>query len=416
VPADLEPIELSAPPVPRPTRERRRWVVIALVVVIVAQLGGAVAALALGADGPSPAETLAHARAFARTQRQASFTGRLRIEIGPRGEGESVVEQGRVRGTVHLPDRARYVLTDAETVTELITVGDTFYERHARADDGAALAREKWASSDPSEADERSGVVRPPGPSGAEELFGDPIHLFRTLGAARRPVEVSAGNDARVIRADVDPVAAFGVDAPDAPDRAHLLVTVRGTRLDRLVLIGAGDEGNARIDYRFTDWGSPVEIAAPPRRDLDPTPDIAEEDIAAFDEVPLLQPRGIPEGWGLVAAVVLSADETVEGCEQLEIDYVDPEDPDEGYLTLYEFPKSCADLEPPRGARPLASGWVMETDDDGVLAQLIVGDTVVQAETQLSVEQLGRILSDLVPFDLGAPPAGLPGFGGTATA
>jgi hypothetical protein len=118
-------------------------------------------------------------------------------------------------------------------------------------------------------------------------------------------------------------------------------------------------------------------------------------------------------------AGVVPEEMTAEGCEQVELDYIEPNDPDNGYLTLYELPKSCGDLALPRGSQPFkagrATGWVDESRD-GVTAQILVGDTVVQAETDLPVDGLARILADLVPLNLAATPIALPGFAPTSSA
>jgi hypothetical protein len=244
--------------------------------------------------------------------------------------------------------------------------------------------------------------------------------LLRLLGALRRPALVRRSGDLAVVRASVDPAEAFGPEVGDQIDKASVDLSIGpGGRLVGAALHASGSGESVVADYRFSRWGTPVRVAAPPKAELDPTPSVDEEDIVAFKDAPLLQPRGIPAGWVLEGAFVLSPDETAEGCRQVEIDYTDPDDPDAGYLTLYELPVSCADLDPPTGSAPFSAGpWrgFIDESADGNTAQIVVRDTVVQAETDLPSEALVRILGDLVPLDLTKPPAELPGLGPTSGA
>jgi hypothetical protein len=360
---------------------------------------------------------LSDVRTFTKEQKTASFVGTLRIESED-PEGGSFVERAEISGTARLPDNARYKIESQDFVSEVIALGDRFFARDA--DTADALKTKKWAEFGPDTQDERSGVVRPQGPAETADALGDPVGLVKTLDAARRPVLVRRDADVAVIKADVDAARAFGNTVEGAVDRAGVVLTLADDRLERLVLDAKGDGGSVHADYRFTNWGRPVELAAPPQGDLDPTPGLEEEEIAAFKAVtPLFQPRGIPEGWVLDFAGVLPEDVTVEGCEQVELDYIEPNDPDVGFLTLYQLPKSCADLDPPRGAEAFQAGrYSGYADDsrDGVLAQIVVGDTVVQAETDLPLDAVARILADLVPLNLAVTPTPLPGFAPTTPA
>ena len=420
MPSDLEPIDIIPVADESPSRRSRRWprwVLPLLASAVVAVLIGSVTALVTTDEDPTPAELLADARAFAKAQKTTTFAGRLEIET-KEPEGGTFTERTQISGRARLPDQARYRLVSQEFASEVIALGDRLYTRNA--DTADELGAKKWAEFGPDAADERSGVVRPPGPSEGADALGDPIGLVKTLDAARRPFLVRHDGDVSVIKADVDPARAFGDAVEGGIDRASVVLTLTDDALDRLVLDTSGDGGSVHADYRFTRWGAPVEVAAPAQAELDPTPGIEEEAIAAFKDVKqLLQPRGIPEGWVLDFAGILPEDMTAEGCEQLELDYIEPDDPDVGYLTLYELPKSCADLEPPRGAEPFRAGpysGFADESRDGVLAQIVVGDTVVQAETDLPLDAVARLLADLVPLNLQVPPVGLPGFAPTTPA
>src|SRR5207245_2402047 len=78
-------------------------------------------------------------------------------------------------------------------------------------------------------------------------------------------------------------------------------------------------QANISIDYRWSKWGESVVIEAPTAAEIDATPDIAEEKVAAFKDAPLFQPAALPKGWVLNGADVLSADETDENCAEVEV-------------------------------------------------------------------------------------------------
>ena len=114
----------------------------------------------------------------------------------------------------------------------------------------------------------------------------------------------------------------------------------------------------------------------------------------------------------LQGASVLSPEDTVEGCAQVELDYGDPNDPDHGYLTLFELPPSCA--QPVTGGSPFRAGayeGAARSEGDGVLAQFVAGTTLVQAGSDLPLVQLALVMGQLQPLDLSHAPAPIPGLG-----
>lgn len=413
----IDPEPAPEPSAPSP-RTRSRWSLLVLVLVVLGLVAAAVVVLMTRDSDASPAELLENARASSTEQRTATFTGRLRIEEEDPEGGGTFTTRLSLDGSVRMPDRARYRLAGDGFVSEVITIGRIVYGRGA--DDRAGLAAEKWAKTDPQADEERAGVVREGGLAAGADEVGDPIGLLEALGAAREPTLVRRTGDTSVVKADIDPARAFGSAVASQIDSATIELTLaKDERIDRAVLSARGEGGNVTADYRFTKWGGPVTVAAPAASDLDPTPLIEEEDIAEFKAAKLFQPRGIPAGWVLDAASVLPKEMTAENCEQVELDYIDPEDPDSGYLSLFQLPKSCAELTPPRGAEPFKAGrytGYVEEGPDGALAQIVVGDTVVQADTDLPLDGLARILADLIPLDLAATPAELPGFEQTTAA
>ena len=101
----------------------------------------------------------------------------------------------------------------------------------------------------------------------------------------------------------------------------------------------------------------------------------------------------------------------------MELDYVDPDDEEGGYLYIYELPLTCADLQPPVGSQPLRAGpnrgWVTMDPEEGVTAQITVGSTVLNVETDLIPAELARVLGHLVPLDFAVTPSPIPGTGRT---
>ncbi|MEY2569573.1 MAG: hypothetical protein QOE35_4102 [Actinomycetota bacterium] len=432
---DLEPLDHLAPadapagaasddaldgsePAGGPPRRRRRWPLLVLLAVVVVLAGAAAFVLLTRDTEQTPAQVLRGTRDFVTAQKDASFTGRLRIEEKDTQAGGSFVDRLDLAGTAHLPDRAHYTVIGDGFASEVVAVGTTVYNRDATT--RAELTSRKWTKTDPSSDDQRAGVIRDQGLTAGADEVGDPVGLLRALGAARTPTLVSRNGDTVVVKAEVDPSQAYGSALAGQVDAASVQITVlKDDRLERAVLTASGDTGTVTADYHFTDWGKRVQVAAPPSSQLDPTPGIEEEDVAAFRDAKLLMPRGIPAGWVLEGASVVPKDQTEEGCAQVEIDYTDPNNADAGYLSLYELPKSCANLTGPRGSKPFKAGrstGYAQEDETGALAQIVVGDTVVQADTDLPLDGLARVLADLVPLNLAAKPAALPGFAPTSSA
>jgi hypothetical protein len=397
------------------------------VLLVATALVASLLVLILGKDQPPLAvRLLDRSRAFIGEAKSATFDTRSRFETEEAGFGSFFT--ATAKGVVAFPDRFRMSQESEGFHVEVIGIGDTFYVREA--EDADALEEEQWAKYDDAEADRRSGVVRPPsfvdeGLGGGLDptAGGSPTDLRRVLRGASDPVILrTSGPGLFVVRADLDPDRAFGDQIGEDVDSATIeLTTSRQGRITRMLIRyeSSGDTGTA--DYRLSAWDRPVRVEAPPERDVDPTPLVDEAELAAFTAAPLLQPAGIPAGWVFEGAFVVPADETVEGCDQVEVDYLDPDDPDSGYLYLFELPTSCADLEPPGDAAPFvvgrATGWIQADEEEGfTFAQVVVGRTVVQADTDLSPADLAAVLAELVPFDPARVPRPLTGIGASTSA
>lgn len=166
------------------------------------------------------------------------------------------------------------------------------------------------------------------------------------------------------------------------------------------------------LELRFSGWGQPVDLAVPRDSQIEPATGVDAAAVGAYPAAPVLQPGGIPPGWVLSYAGVIEAARTAEGCDQVELDYLWPENRARGYLYLWQFDVPCADMAVPGGALAVRigghEGWIMAEGREA-RAQMVVGPTVVQVVTDLSLEGLVRILQGLVPLDLSQPPPAVPG-------
>ncbi len=367
---------------------------------------------------PSAEALLRRAARYTSDRSSVRFSGRTEVETRfseerrsrvPDEQASSFTSRSTVDGVVAFPDRARVnVRTDGST-SEFLTAGEGAFARFA--DEGEDVGGEKWVSLDPDEelGPAGAGVPGLDDPAGLPDLIGDatePQILRRDgrVGVVRTRVEVQSEEDDE----------AFG------PLSGTLELTVRDDgRVDRMVLdVEGGSDGaslDVHVDFRFSGWGDAVEITPPADGEIDATPSIEEERVAAYRDAPLLQPVGIPERWVLDLADVVPAEDTFEECEQVELDYVDPDDDESGFLYLYELPVTCADLTVPPGASAFRAGpnrgWLGVDPEEGVTAQLTVGRTVIQAETDLPPAELTRVLAELRPLDLAVPPKPLAGIG-----
>lgn len=390
---------------------QRRWTAVTAAWVAVVLIAGVVAATTWQEPEPTARVLIARLDRFVAKSPSYQFAGRGdSVTVMGRAEGGRRISAGyTIEGSFEAGVTRQLVIAD-DQATELIQGPDRVVFRSA--DKPGQLPKLKWQALDV--AGELADVfpVMPKGAGAQGILSGD-------LGARALA--------SQVIRHDAGlPVVRFHL-APDDGDglpgvvssETELTMARDGTPRRVVTRLRAEmPKGNpsytveSSTDFRLSDWGKPVGITFPADADIDATPDIDEEAIAAFRDAPVLQPRGIPAGWVLDYASVLSKDETEEGCPEVELDYIDPDDPDFGYLYLYELAASCADTALPRRAVAFRAGayqgWILVDVDDGTTAQIIAGRTAIQVETDLSPRSLARVLSDLVALDLTKPPIAIP--------
>ncbi len=221
------------------------------------------------------------------------------------------------------------------------------------------------------------------------------------IGRARHPRLVRRGDGLTTVAVDVD----------EFEGDVFLVITDAGRPTRLLASYRDEDEADTTA-VDFDHWNGTVSIEEPAGADVDPTPFIDEEDVAAYDDAALFQPRVIPEGWVLDSANVLAdfsfEGDEVGGCDTVSITFFDPEDEEgSGYLSLYLAPASCASERPGSADDFVAgpnAGWI-ELEEGFATGVLTVGSTVVQFDSGLSDVDLTTILADLVPLDLANPPA-----------
>lgn len=148
----------------------------------------------------------------------------------------------------------------------------------------------------------------------------------------------------------------------------------------------------------------PVAPAAPPAAD-DPGAVLA---FGRAQGLVLVQPAILPVGWRADGAEVVPGADTPEGCEQAGLYWLDPVDADFGFLDTYQFPAACAAPRPEAAEvfrAGLHAGWIVPDERAGWHVELVVGSTLVQVWSDLAPADLVEVLSQLVPYDPGQPPA-----------
>jgi hypothetical protein len=392
----------------RPPAKKRLGLKVLIGVIALAIVATGVVAAKKIKEGPSPDTVLSDARSYTNTHRSVRFAGtfklRLKEDKGSLGSSNSVTS--RIEGQLESKGRSRAVIdSGSEGAVESIALGRVVYVR--QADSKAALDDAKFEKID-TDASPR-GVVR------TEAEDAKELDIAELLAVAENPRKVSHSGAVTTITANVPPRALLGAVAAQDVSRITLELVVRKNgQVQSLVQRSVGSGATVTVAVRYTNWGRPVKLAAPAAAQIDPTPGLEEEKIAAWKDAPLLMPKGIPVGWVFDGADVLSKDDTTEGCAEVELDYEDPNDPDAGYLSLYEFPASCAQPFSGAGVTPFSAGPYSGFADtsDGVLVQFVVGKTAIQAESDLTVAQLATVLKNLVPFSFKTKLEAIPGIAG----
>ncbi|MGQ0804580.1 MAG: hypothetical protein ACT4PI_12060 [Actinomycetota bacterium] len=396
----------------------RRGIALIAGVVAAAVVVTLIVVVAGAESPPSASEALDRAQRFANRADSVEYRGESRLEfedeppVPPEDGGfdpNSSFEESAV-----FPDQSRSVLEFADLVTETIAIDDVTYDRSA--EDRKSLDDELWTEFDPDAIEDEEPLTEGGFVGGG--LFVAPTEVPALVEASSRPRILSQDNGETVIRADLD--------SGEFEEIYYTSVTIDlavedDGRITEIHLVGSDEYETQRVNVEIERWNDDLRIEAPADADIDPTPNLDEEDIAAYDAAALFQPRLIPTGWVLQTATIIPEGEfgldEEAGCDQVDLYFtnealfesVDEEDVPLGatYLDLFEFPTSCAE-DRPRGADDFTAGtytgWF--EDEEGYLyGQIAVGDTVIEFSTDLSEEALAAILADLVALDFANPPA-----------
>lgn len=426
----------------------KRWLLASIMSLLAAGIVGLIVVQSPDAD-PSPADELARAQRFVQRTGSAHFeaTQESVEKDGEDGLGSTYTDRSRAVGVLEVAGRSQWIEEDGTFAIETLVLDDSVYYREADTRD--ELGREQWAFTPRSSAVGAAGPIEEGDFASASMTMGamDASHVIELLRAARKPTRVRAG----VIRAEVDVTKlegfndAFAFDDVDIP-LPKMTVEIHSApdgRLDQLSvetrmqypMFDDEEADEATRDatsvtntiIRFSRWGDPVGIAAPARSDVDPTPGIDEEAVAAFGATPLLAPRAIPNGFQLLSADVIDGDVEDGECPEVGLEYGDGRLMDAYFadageeaaypatLSVTLTPVSCedfygaideADASPIRLGR--RSGQIVRGDvsdeEFGLSIEVIVGATRVNIDSDLPENVVVAAASDLVPFDIAAQP------------
>ena len=357
-----EAVELDG--VTPPAKGRRGRVVLwcTLVSVIVA----AIAVIALRDPARTPDEDLARVRAFVASSATGRFEATTRSEYGagPDEPGSRSIDVTQTEGSFAIPGRLHSVDDDGEFVFETIQLGAGMYFR--TAEKRSELRDEPWIYSPTTVADLASGAgALDPVLAGIDAAsltsassvlgaFGAPFDLPELLGRLDDVRRVSPGalEATTTVRELLPADMVASIEKEMAELRAEFeaeegdedfsdfetdfldgVVTIRLThasdgRLDELVIsadTGQGEDRSLdRSALQFSAWGEPVTIDAPSAADVDLTPGIDEDDLAAFAAFPAGAPAAPPAGTVLHNATVTEKDAEIEECNSLHLSYGPP--------------------------------------------------------------------------------------------
>jgi hypothetical protein len=419
-------------------RTRRAQTILLITAVALCATSVSVAAVRGTRGGPAtPEGVLLEARRYVTEHETVRFEGDTRSESTfggffsgeqedvPDDQATTVVSRAVVEGVSAGPDRSRTVTRMNGAAIEALVVGDKAWSRMAEPDE--ELADRKWTEVDltPNGFGEEPGGFFFEDPGGAMlSMSADLRELGSLTGLIDRavaPTIVSRAGGLTVVHAALD----FSQGRSDMFEldkgTVELTLAEEGRPVRSVVEanLALRDEGlfggtgmsfdmQTRTEQEYSGWGEPVDIEEPSEDEIDLTPNLEEEAIAQYQDVPLYQPRGIPEGWELDYADVIPSDTGDTGCDQVSLDYIDPGDETFGYLYLYETSPDCTDVTAPEESQPFVAGpnrgWVENVDGEYTYAQIVVGGTVIEADTDLSVDALRRVLSQLRALDLGVTP------------
>lgn len=444
----FDPLEASdggpgpTTPSARRFQRRKRRLLVGLAVALV---GAAVVATP---DSSRRAdEQLAAIVTFVAEHPMARFSSEHRE--GP-GDGSSLVSSLRNEGILHDGHWAHWT-TEGPLESETIQAPEGRYGREAFP--GQALGERRWVFSS---AERTAGwTIAPAGEAdfgGLLSLFAGPpldaapdrAGLGELIGALASPQRVD-GNTVRAIL----PLSALSADPAfsDAILDGTGTVTVEltsgpGGRLDRMAWtvkarrldLPAGSDClppfhhptfnclEHRATVIFSDWNQPVRaVVRPSPADIDSTPNIDEEALAAVETMTVVVPGRVPSDLVLVNGSADEGGDLSPGCETVHLDYrpamvSDGNPPSNRHLTVSVFGPGCgAEAFPdPRRDDPIRTlragsyrGSVLAEPWGGIgfwRVLISIDDAEVVLESNLDEAELVAAMASLAPLDLDTQP------------
>jgi hypothetical protein len=234
------------------------------------------------------------------------------------------------------------------------------------------------------------------------------LNFAAVLAKASTPVQTAHRDGRTTLSLRVDPKKVF--DARVAGVVSHITASIVVSDAGKLVSLRERFSVNTAefsLNLTFTDWGTSVEVAAP--NDVDPTPTINEEAIAAYGASALYMPKKLPNGWGLAAADAIPAGDDID-CDEVLLSYTPTVDAPNSYVDMYVVPRECAGMLDGESYQIGAYRVVVSQDDDGtwLMEWTADGTTSIQVETN-SPDVVDEMLENqMVPLDLGSAAATAP--------
>ena len=225
----------------------------------------------------------------------------------------------------------------------------------------------------------------------SELATSDPAAFVEVLLASDRVEAETDGEETSISTPRfVPPLAAELYDDVDgvAPIGAEVVVGADGVPIASVLRADLGTPVRLEFTYEFE---AVDPVVAPPPELLDLTPDIDEEELAAFADTPLVAPATPPPGMALRSVLILSATETVEGCPQVQLEYADDAIVDA--LVIFLLPQTCAEAFDPTPFAETFGGLPSRSDG----AEVLHGTTVVQLTGTLRQPEFEEVAASLQP-------------------
>jgi hypothetical protein len=343
---------------------RLRW--IAAFVGAVGVIAGLV--VVLGQDDEIDAdEALEQAQEFVESTESYRFEllEKRRITVGdPEGAGSDTTTRYLTTGSVADADHWHVVEEDGyeELTYETVRVGDTGYSNDGFfLDEDEDVDAPRWTTGPiggrptvadiaemyagyPEEFNDPDSDDYDPQYAAEQQLdlamvgyllpvSDDPAHVKRLVADAEDPVVEEELADGGVrLRAQLAPVPEI-VEASKQPiPPVDLVLDLDEARRPTVARFTAAVEGASQdVELRYLDWDKDVAVTPPPDADIDHTPWLPEETLAAHPEL-LVAPTRLPEGWALAgvnsysSGGVLSVGGEELDCRTVDLMYATPQE------------------------------------------------------------------------------------------